>query len=208
MNLNDLLMNADSNITTDMKSDFCIKIDFQKGTESPSRVFRTMTELIEAFEEIDLGLVESIHAKIEPVVIIEDIEAGAIKAWLAYKLRSTDDEILKQFDWKPVVGKYLTKAKYIVLNFLEDKTEITDRNEIEELEKKLLRSAEETDLTQIPSYIPIQRPKLLSGIERITSALSHLSEDDKATYISVENEVKMNASFNFIPAKIEELMTE
>ena len=30
------------------KADFCIEIDFQKGSESPSRVFRTMTELIDS----------------------------------------------------------------------------------------------------------------------------------------------------------------
>ena len=32
---------------SEMKADFCIEIDFQKGSESASRVFRTMSELIE-----------------------------------------------------------------------------------------------------------------------------------------------------------------
>ena len=190
------------------KADFSIEIDFQKGSESPSRIFRTMTGLIETFQELDKALVNSIDTKIEPVMIIEDIETGSIKGWFSTILKNVDDDALKKLDWKPLVGQYLVKAKYYILDFMDGKTQITSIGEIEDLERKLLKSAEETDVTHFPSYTPIQRQKLFSNIKRITDALGYLNESDKASYISSENEIIMNAQFDIVPEKIEELLTQ
>jgi hypothetical protein len=193
------------------KADFCIEIDFQKGIGSPSRVFRAMTDLIETFQSIDKALVDSIDTKIEPIVVIEDIETGSLKTWLAYKisygLREIDDDALKNIDWKKQVGKYLVKAKYIVLNYIENKTEIKSLNEIKELETKLLKSAEETDIIHFPSYAPVQRQRLLPNLNQLNKALGHLTKNDKAIYISSENSIEMNAEFNVTPEKLEELLT-
>jgi hypothetical protein len=82
------------------KADFCIEIDFQKGTENPSRIFKTMTEMIEAFQLLDIDLVKSIHPEIAPVAIIEDVEAGSLRTYLAYLLRSTDDDALKNLEFR------------------------------------------------------------------------------------------------------------
>ena len=191
-----------------VKADFCIEIDFQKGSESPSRIFRAMTEIIETFQEIDITLIRSIDTKIEPIALIEDVETGSLKAWLKYALRETDDEALKQLDWKPAVGKYLVKAKYFILNFIDKKTEIVSREEVEQLEKQLLQAAEETDVTNMPSYTVVQRQKLLPQIGRLTNALKILNENDKAIYIYAENEIRMNACFNYIPENIETLLTQ
>lgn len=191
----------------EMKADFCIEIDFEKGTESPSRVFRAMTELIEAFQAIDTDLVQSIDAKIEPVAIIEDIEAGSIKAWLGYILRAADDDALKNLDWKPAVGRYLVKAKYFILDFIAERTSIVSRDEMKQLENELLELARETDVTHFPNYVPVQRQKLLPDINRITSAVSYLTENDKASYVTAENKLTINAQFHVVPETIEDLLT-
>ncbi|OQY72380.1 MAG: hypothetical protein B6D44_10160 [Ignavibacteriales bacterium UTCHB2] len=194
------------------KADFCIEIDFEKGSESPSRVFRTMTELIETFQSIDKALVESVDSKIEPVVIIEDIETGSLKTWLGYKLvyllEEIDDDVLKSVDWKKQVGKYLVKGKYFILDYIKNKTEITSAEEVKELEAKLLKSAEETDVIHFPSYVPVQRQKLLPNLSRLNKALQYLNKNDKAIYISSENTIEMNAEFNIVPEKLEELLTQ
>jgi len=193
----------------DLKADFCIEIDFEKGSESPSRVFRTMTELIETFQQIDRDLILSINEKIEPVVIIEDIETGSLRTWLANKIRDIDDEALKNMDWKIIVGEYLVQGKYYILDFMKDKAEITSRSQVEKLENDLFGLAERTDVNKIPYYSPIQSQKLLSNIDKVTSALSHLSKKDKAIYKSPEVEdITMNAEFKIIPEKVEELLTE
>jgi hypothetical protein len=68
-----------------LDSDFGIEIDFQPGTDAPSRVFKTITALIEAFQIVDRQLAESV-ARIEPVLLLENIEAGSIIVWLRNKL--------------------------------------------------------------------------------------------------------------------------
>lgn len=187
------------NNNNDLKSDFCIEIDFEKGTESPSRIFRTMTELIETFQSIDNDLIKSIHEKIEPVVVIEDIQTGSLKTWLASRIKDVEDQAIKNLDWKQIVGKYLVSSKYIILNFIEGKTEISNRDQIEKLEK-------ETNIKHIPFYQPVRPRKLLTNMEKLSSALSHLSDKDKATYKTSENDVVMNTKFSIVPEKIEELL--
>jgi len=188
-------------------TDFCIEINFQKGTGNPSRVFRTMFELIEAFQALDEDLVKSIDAKIESVVTIEGIETGSIKALLKTMLRCADDEAIKKLDWKPAVGEFLIKAKYFILDFMEDKTGISSREQVAHLEMKLLGLAEQTDIKHLPSYAIIERQKLLSDMSKISSALSYLGRNDKALYRTHDSGIAINSKFNIIPEHIEELLT-
>jgi hypothetical protein len=186
---------------------FCIEIDFQKGSESPSRVFRTMTELIETFQAFDNNLVQSIDPSIETVALIEDIESGSIRAWLATVLKVIDDDALKALDWKKQVGKYLVKAKYIAIEYMQGKTEIKNKEEIEQLEQEILQAAIETDVTHIPAYSLPNRQKLISNIDKISKSLTYLNDNDRAVYRTPEKEVEMNKAFNIVPETIQQLLT-
>lgn len=188
-------------------ADFCLKIDFVRHSPDPSRIFRAMSGMIEAFERFDSDLVGSIDAKIEPVMMLEDVEVGSLKAWLSYALRSVDDDALKELDWKKAVGAYLVKAKYITLEFLDGRSTITDLREIESLERRLLEAATETDVRRFPAYAPIPRTRLLKGIDGIEHALDQLPEGDKATYITNEGSVGFNAEFEVEAETMEALIT-
>lgn len=188
-------------------ADFCIEIDFKKASEAPSRVFRTLSELIDVFQEFDRDLVQIVDPKIEPVVLLEDIESGSVKTWLRYLLKSIDDDALKKLDWNTIIGNYLVKAKYAVIKFLEGKTEIKSKEEIDTLEAELLNLAKETEIKLLPVYSPIPRIKLLNHIEKTTTALSYLSPEDKAVYKTREGSISFNTSFKFVPDTIEELLT-
>ena len=102
---------------TDVRSnaDFCIEIDFEKGSESPTRIFRAMTELIDALQSVDKVLVSSIDVQIEPVLLLEDVESGSLRAWFRDHLENIPDDVLESADWKRAVGLYLKKAKYLGL---------------------------------------------------------------------------------------------
>ena len=93
------------------KADFCIEIDYRKESENPSRVFRSMYELIDSFQEIDKNLVTAIDVHIEPILLLEDIETGSIKVWLRNLLKAIPDDSAYNLDWKPIVGQYLVRAK-------------------------------------------------------------------------------------------------
>jgi len=188
-------------------ADFYIEIDFKKGTGSPSRVFRAMSDLIDALQSTDQSLIKSIDAKLEPVLLLEDVESGSIRAWLKQAIESIDDEGLKQGDWKMIVGNYLVRSKYLIVNFLDKKTDIKGTQEIEGLERELNKLAEETDVKRFPAYEPVSREALVRDIAKINEALSPLNDDDKATLVTGEEKTDFNLSLHIAPETIEDLIT-
>jgi hypothetical protein len=177
-----------------LEADFGIEIDFQSGTDAPSRVFKAMTALIDAFQIIDRELANSV-AKIEPVLLLEDIETGSIKTWLKTQLESLDDQSLKSGEWKKVLGIFLVRAKYIIIDYLSDKATISSKGELEELQGKLLEAAKQTDILSIPTYRPMPLEHVADSIRMISLATQPLKESDLARYLSSEGNIDFNLSF-------------
>jgi hypothetical protein len=187
---------------------FALRIDFQKDSPDPSRVFRSMTALIEAFTNLDRELVRSIDVHVEPIVLLEDIEASSLKVWLRTMLEAVDDTGLKQGDWKKVVGTFLHNAKYRIIDWTKGRTSVTNRSDIQQLEMELLRSAEETDIKRLPSYMPIPSDRLLISLQAINHSLSQLSSSDKAELQTADGTVPFNMSFSITPASFRELVVK
>jgi len=190
----------------DQKTGFCVEIQFEKGASNPSRIFRTMTGLIEAFQVVDSHLIGSIYQKIKPVILLEEIESGSIRTIFRYFFEQFNDDALKNLDWKPLVGQYLVKAKYLILNFLENRETISSIAEIDELRSLLLDAAKQTDVKIISCYQPISRRNLLDGTLILTEALKPLSEKDAANYITAEDNAKFNYEFSITSSSIEDLL--
>ena len=187
------------------QAEYCIEINFEKGTTNPSRIFRSMSELIDTFHIIDQSLVKCIASQIDPVLVLEDIEIGSIKTWLRNVLNVIDDDALKGLDWRPQVGKYLVKGKYAMIDFLEGKTSISDIKEIKPLAIELNRLARDTNVLWLPAYKPIEDREILEGLQSISGNLSYLQEGDRASYITDDNKVGFNLEFKFAPESLEEL---
>ncbi len=196
-------MNDKSKVT----ADFCLKIDFEKGSENPSRVFKAMSELIDAMKFLDQELIGTIDSRIEPVLLLEDVETGSIKAWLAQGLRQVPDDALNDLDWKPVVGQYLVKAKWITINFLEGTTEITDAAQFAPLADQIQQIAEETQVKKLPFYTQPSIKGLMESTSKISSALSQLNQNDHASYITDSSETSFNMKLSLAPENIEQLLT-
>lgn len=189
-------------------SDFCITIDFDKKSENPARVFQTMTDLIHAFQRFDSSLIKGIDAKLEPSILLEDVETGSLKTWLSSVLNGIPDEAVKSGDWKQLIGHYLVRAKYIVLDKLNGRTEISDGKLIEDIQYELVEEAKKTDVKLLPHYEPLPLPKLIKSIEEINNSLGHLSKEDKAYFESKDNDkATFNMSLEFSASTIEELLT-
>ncbi len=192
-----------------LETDFCITIDFDKQSENPARVFQTMTELIQSFQKFDSKLIKGLDARLEPTILLEDVETGSLKTWLSSILNGIPDEALKTMDWKPIIGQYLVRAKYIVLNRIDGRVDITDAKVIEEIQYELVEEARKTDVKLLPHYEPLPLPKLIRSIEDINNSLLHLSKKDKAYYESRSGErANFNLSLNFSTDTIEELLTK
>lgn len=193
---------------SDLKADFCIEIDYKKESENPSRVFESMTAIIRAFQDFDRDLIKSIDSKIEPVLLLEDIEIGSLRTWLANVLKGIPDEAIKDLSWKKVVGHYLVKSKYIVIKKLEGRTQITDAQVIEDIQFELVEEAKKTDIKELPNYAPINMRRLVDNINKINSALEPLTKDDKAIFKSSVGDATFNLELNVTPEGLEDLVTK
>jgi hypothetical protein len=191
-----------------MESEFYVQIDFQKGTGNPERVFQAMSDLIHTFRHIDQDLSSSIATTIHSKLILQDIEAGSIRARLRSILESIDDDGLKELDWKKLVGSYLVKGKYGILKFLEEKERIDNRKQIEDLRESLVNLAGEADIKKLPFYNPIPEARLIKDLQCLGNSLVPLLENDTVKFSGNGEIVIINKGFVVSPDAIEEILTE
>jgi len=163
------------------QADFAFEIDFQRGVGPASRVFTATTDFIRACEALDAELVQSIDSNIEPVLILEDIEAGSIKTWLRNALEIADDDALRTLDWRPMVGKYLVKAKYAILKWSD---EGDARPPLPSLREEIRQIAAETDVRHLPDYSPPSPGAIIAAVRDFQSVKDRLVAGDRATFIA------------------------
>lgn len=193
---------------TKEKADFGIFIDYDTQG-SPTKALRAFSNIIEAFERLDKDLVGSIDSQIKPVTVLEDLEVGSIKGWLKNRLDSVDDDALKELNWKKAVGAYLVKAKYAVVHFLEDKTEITTREQVMGLEAELYRLAEETEVKRFPIYKPIETKKLIGNLKNISESVKVIEGGQaRFEYLAENKSANFNLEIAISPDNLIDLITK
>ena len=191
-----------------MNDDFCVQIDYEKNSENPERVFTAMAQIIQSLQELDKDLIGVLDAGIKPLVLLENIETGSIKTWLKHQIESTDDQAIRELNWKELVGAYLVRAKYLIIKFLEPKSQITSHEEIKELQNMLLIEAENTKVKRFPFYRPIPPERLIGNINNIQNAISPLTKNDKAIYLTKDEKASFNIGLSISPEMIEEILTK
>jgi hypothetical protein len=187
--------------------DFGIRLEFEPGRGEPSRIFRTMTGLIEAAESIDRDLAASISIRVFPALVLQDIQAGSLTAWLRYLLESIDDEALKNLDWKKAVGAYLVKGKKKLIEFLDERETVRNAREIYQLRGAIQESAAEAGLTLISLNSPVPAPRVAENLRLVSEATIPLLPGDTALFLSPEGAVPINTAFRLTPEAIESILT-
>jgi hypothetical protein len=187
--------------------EFVIELDFRPHSSDPSRVFRSMAGLIESCQQAERELARAIGARIEPVVVLESVEAGSIRSILRSIVESVDDEALKDGDWKKAVGRYLLKGKYALLRYLERKPDEVTRASIQSLQGELHGLAEATDVLRIPAYPRVPVERLVVVLQQFGESLLPLQEGDRVVFRSDEDEQALNREFR-IPDELLDALTE
>lgn len=184
------------------RADFGFEIDFQKGVGPASRVFSATHDFIKACEALDDELVQSIDSNIETVLVLEDIQTGSIKTWLRNSLAATEDDALKSLDWKPLVGKYLVRAKYAIIRWIDDDS--TPRS-LPDLRRELQAIAAETDVRHLPDYSAPSPNALVKFVRDYQGVKDRLLPGDRATLMSDEGNIEFRLSVNIDIDDIEAL---
>ncbi len=191
-------------------ADFAIYIDFHKNAANPQRIFQTADALIRAFQRLDKSLCGAIDSKIAPLMMLEEIEIGSLKIWLKNALEATDDQALKELDWKPLVGKYLVQAKYLIIDFLNKGQKGENKEKLLDLSKKIKEVAQETDVKYLPDYKAPNILELAESIKEISAAKIFLDKQDKLQYIGDYTDKKyidFDLSIDWTPENFEDLLT-
>ena len=186
-------------------ADFAIYIDFDRTVPHPERVFRALDGLITALSRLDESLTSAISPSIEPVLMLEDIEAGSIKVWLRNALRSTDDQAIHKLDWKPAVGKYLVAAKYAFISWVNEADTGQSKMSLVDLRNTFLRLASETDVKKMADYAPPSANDIIESASRVSQSLSILAPHDSAKLITPAGELDFRIGLNWGPETIAEL---
>lgn len=191
----------------DTSDEFEIRVEFQRGEGDPTRVFRTMAGLIEAVQRMDSHLALMVGSGVRTTLVLEDVEASSLKSRLRSVVESVPDEPLQRGDVKSLIGHFLLKGKHRILEWCQDRVEISDRAEIKQLEFDLQQLAQQTDIKQIPAYAIIDTPSLLADIAAVNEALLPLQNNDVATFESSEGRSRYNPRLVVSDDVIREIVT-
>lgn len=185
-----------------------IQIDYEPATADPARVFRAMARMIDAFQRTDRDLAAVVSASIEPVLLLERVEAGSIRARLITLLRAINDEGLLNLDWRPLVGQYLVRAKHRALRWLERHPTIESRAQIIELQQQLLSEVPPVPAGHLFLPAPVPPAALLEDLRSLSDAVSELQPGDQALYEAAGESTPISAPFGLSSEKVEELLTQ
>lgn len=174
-------MSASAAHSEQVEVETVVKIDFQRDSVDPARIFRAMTGLIDAFAALDHDLISSLGVSIKPIVLLHDVEVGSLKTRLRTLLESTDDDAIKDFNWKKLVGAYLLRAKKALLRRLDEKPLIESKQEVDAIRRELLAAATDTEVARFPTYQPVPSRRLLADIRLISDGVAHLRPGDRAS---------------------------
>lgn len=164
-------------------SQYELKIDFAKNSQAPRRVFDAMSGLIGSTDLLDGDLVSMFGLKVEGEFLLRDVYSGSVRASLARFLRMIDGDALKEGSWNKVLGRFLNAAREETIRRLEATPAIASYDQLADLQKALLISAEKTDLKSIPHYGPISLPRLVTIIRSFQMSVSPLISDDSVFYL-------------------------
>ncbi len=190
-----------------VRSGFGVKITYGRNS-NPANVFRALSDLVNSFQELDRHLLMSIDLDIKPVIFLEDVEQGSIIAWLKDALQSLDDKDVEELNFKRIVGTFLNKARYTIIDFTQKNVAFDNKEQVEQLQQQIIKQAEESDIKTLPIYSPVASRTLLGDIGNIQEALTYLGDEDEASYLTSTSEVSFNRNFSVSPEIVENILTK
>jgi hypothetical protein len=157
--------------------------------------------------DLDRHLVQMLSLSVEPVQLLQDIEQGSLRTWIATQLRRIDDEALQSGDWKRIAGDFLVRGKYAVIRFMEANPEVSRPEGLVSLEEELMAMTEPVEAMGLPPAHPIPRKALLSDLKGLGDAGAQLGSEDRAAYIGPSGTIPIDTRFRLTTGDVERLLT-
>lgn len=178
-----------------MHDKYCIHIKFEKGSKNPQRIFEATTNLLNTFESIDIILARSIDFDIKTSLTLDSIQEGSLKTWVYNVMKDIPDDIIKNLEMKKIIGLFLLKTKYKLMDWLRDKEKMPSIEDIKKLQKFINKEIEIATINEMRTT-PISLQEIVNIIYDITNSTTPLNSKDEAVF-ELENKknVIINRSF-------------
>lgn len=199
---------TDMPIVGDKEPEFLLRFDFQPGLANPQRIFQAAAECIEVFQAWDCTLLKSFPSQIKPVFLLERVESGSLRIWLRHFLEAIDDEALKNIDWKPAIGKYLVKGKYLLMKKLGGRNGLPERAELTEISHEIHEIAKETDVLRLPAYAKISEADIANNAKALSGALSRLESGESVAFADDDGEATLSSDFKVTDEDIKNMLVQ
>lgn len=173
-------------------ADFGLTIDFEKGKSDPVKVFESMVKMLNSFRQIDQILTGAVAPEATPIMVLEDIEAASITSWIKTTLNRIDDQAIKEFDPKQVVGALLVKAKHAVIIYLDKRIENEKRESLESLADNLTKLGLDIPRTTVLLPSAIQAKDLVAPLNQIQEAKAILGPNERMLIQLPEGKMEVN----------------
>lgn len=187
--------------------DFDLYIDFIEGRGSPSRVFHSMGDLIDAFAQLDQVLAGIVAEGSRAEIVLDEVTGGSIRSRLRSIIADIPDDALKDGEWKKVLGHFLVRGKHILLEWLKENPEVTRLEQVRDLQDQLAIEAERTGARLLPMYRPVDLRTLLGVIAEIDRSVLLLDPRDTVRYESPYGKVVISHTQHVHEELIRNLLT-
>jgi len=184
-----------------------IKIDFQKDTTQPARIFHSMAGIIDSFGRFDHELLDSVDLPLSETTLLHDIDIGSLRAILRWILNAPDSEALRDGDWKKLVGRMIDDGRQFLLRSLEQQPQVTDKRQLKELQDGFQEISLVAHTNLFPHAAPIPLHRILATIQSFESSTRILQSSDSAIYIS-EQRYQLISKDIFVSPELEEELLE
>lgn len=166
-------------------SEFEIKLEFDKNTENPSRLFRSFAEIIEDIRSLDTVLAKCINTSVSTKMFLNDIEKGSLIAKLWDELIINEEDKLDDLEDPKKVSVFINKSRSKALEFLQNgKSSVED---LDKLSSDIEAIAKEEELDTTFNYGSPDILELAKSLNNISETTNKLSENEKLIFSNNQN---------------------
>ncbi|MCY4170815.1 MAG: hypothetical protein OXF08_04350 [Bacteroidetes bacterium] len=165
------------------QSDFGFDIEYKQEKGSAKRVFGATYRFIEACEECSQALVGSIGISIDPVIVLEDVEAGSIKTRFKIFYKTEGEEVIKSGDFWRIVCTYIIEGYKIIFN---KTNQIDQEPQLRDIQSDLYQLSKEVEIENIGILNPVSDQDIIGIVEKFESIKDFLITGDKAEFLLSE----------------------
>ena len=181
----------------------CIKIDFERDSINPQRVFESMSHLISSIENFHSCLLSSVSAETKSRFLLTDVKEGSIESWLSPTLEGEIDESKTSR-----LAQFLNNCTDKIIAFIDGKDTLQTIKEVNELEVAIAAEASKLDVEEFPNVFSLDKHRLLKGFTELGQATAQLNGVDVAYFGSVKKVRKINKDFRLSEDDLKTLIIE